>query len=434
MIGAGVAGLTCAELVAKAGLRVLVLEARERIGGRILTHFDKYGYPIELGAEFVHGEDPGLLKRIEEAGLRLRRVNEEPWCREGDKLEKCPEFWQQTEKVLEQMRKTAGDQSFLQFLRRPKMKKFSAEAKDSAIRYVEGFNAARKEDISLNSLVTGMREEENIGEKQFRIAGGYAALVHSIYEEALAAGAWIETGAEVKSVRWKRGQVRLTVASGPRRVQMTAEKLVVTLPLGVLQAGSVKFFPALAAKQKAIRKLRMGEVVRVALEFRERFWQDLRPEKGGATLRRMGFLFSHDPHFPTWWTQMPSNVPVMVGWSPSRHTKKLSGLSHAAIQRKALASLAKILGVSTAQLRRSLVEGHIHDWQADRFSAGAYSYAKVGGEPAQKTLARPVAATLFFAGEATCFDGTNGTVHGAMRSGTRVAGELLRMRKRARSR
>jgi len=72
-----------------------------------------------------------------------------------------------------------------------------------------------------------------------------------------------------------------------------------------------------------------------------------------------------------------------------------------------------------------LVGSHVHDWQADAYSRGAYSYAKRGGEPAQQELARAEHATLFFAGEATDFSGHNGTVHGAIASGQRAATELL---------
>jgi monoamine oxidase len=194
----------------------------------------------------------------------------------------------------------------------------------------------------------------------------------------------------------------------------------------VLQAGTVKFSPVLRKKQVAMKKLRMGEVIRVGLRFRERFWEQIRPQAGGATLRRMGFLFSQDAVFPTWWTQMPSKAPLLVGWSPSWHTRNLAGKSATAIAKRALKSLGGILEMPEKELRAMLLESHVHDWQADPFSRGAYSYVKRGGEPAQQELARAEQATLFFAGEASAADGTNGTVHGALQSGTRAARELLK--------
>ena len=427
VVGAGVAGLACAERLAEAKLAVIVVEARERVGGRILTHYDeREDFPIELGAEFVHGEHPVLMARIEQANLRLRRIDEQPWCKEPDGLQPCGEFWSQTEKVLKSLRMSRKDRSFTQFLRSPKGKSFSSDARDSATRYVEGFNAARAAEISVNSIVRGLRTEEKIdGDKQFRIVNGYAALVADIYRRLTASGIVVETGLVVKNIRWKKDRVEIT-SEGDRT--LLARKAVITLPLGVLQAGAVKFSPALSKKQKALKHLHMGEVIRVALRFRERFWDNIRPREGGPTLRRMGFLFSHDAVFPTWWTQMPSKAPLLIAWSPSRHTRTLSKKPPAFMASRAVKSLAGILGISERMLKTMLVEGHVHDWQADPFSLGAYSYVKRGGEPSQRELARPIAGTLFFAGEAVIEDGTNGTVHGALQSGSRAARELLKSR------
>src|SRR3954470_423249 len=161
IIGAGVAGMACAEILADAGKTVIMVEARHRVGGRILTHYDeREHFPIELGAEFVHGEHPLLIKRIEGAGLRLRRINEEPWCKEPDGLQKCGEFWTQTEKILASLRRTKRDHTFEQFRKSPKGRSFSGHARNSATRYIEGFNAARSNLISVNSIIRGRKTEE----------------------------------------------------------------------------------------------------------------------------------------------------------------------------------------------------------------------------------------------------------------------------------
>lgn len=432
IIGAGIAGLACAESLAQAGLTVIILEARERFGGRILTHYDsKQYFPIELGAEFVHGEHPELIKRIDRAGLRLRRINEEPWCLEKDGLQKCGEFWTQTEKVLEALRVTKKDQSFADFLRSPAGKKFSADARDSATRYVEGFNAARANLISVNSILRGLRMEEKIdGDNQFRIMGGYAALIADMLQRLPAAQVRIETGAVVKQVAWRRGRVRVSAMQKRHMRDLSARRAVVTLPLGVLQAGAVKFSPALRKKEAAVKKLYMGEVVRVALRFRTRFWEKIRPQPGRANLQRMGFLFTQDSAFPTWWTQRPAKEPLLIAWSPGRHTKELRGLTNGALISTALVSLGKILCMPASRLRKLLIEGHVHDWQADPFCRGAYSYVRAGGESGERELARPELQTLFFAGEATVSDGTSGTVHGALSSGTRAASQVLKSRRR----
>ena len=90
----------------------------------------------------------------------------------------------------------------------------------------------------------------------------------------------------------------------------------------------------------------------------------------------------------------------------------------------ALRSLADLLPVTMVRLRRHLVSSHMHDWIADPFSRGAYSYARVEGDDASKRLARPVEGTVFFAGEAADPEGRTGTVHGAIATGRRAA-ELI---------
>src|SRR5437879_9290414 len=109
IVGAGIAGLTAAEELCAAGLRVIILEARDRIGGRIFTKYDPVcGFPIELGAEFVHGRPPILLDRLQRERLRIREINGEPWCKDdseaGGGLVPCGDFWQHTENILIKMR------------------------------------------------------------------------------------------------------------------------------------------------------------------------------------------------------------------------------------------------------------------------------------------------------------------------------------------
>ena len=126
---------------------------------------------------------------------------------------------------------------------------------------------------------------------------------------------------------------------------------------------------------------------------------------------------------------MPERSPVMVGWSAGPHAEPLVFRDEEYIFEQATASLAEKLHMDVKELHELVVAHHVHDWQADPFSLGAYSYVKRGGEPAQRELAMSLQNTLFFAGEATATDGTNGTVHGALHSGTRAARELLKVSK-----
>jgi monoamine oxidase len=135
---------------------------------------------------------------------------------------------------------------------------------------------------------------------------------------------------------------------------------------------------------------------------------------------------------PTWWTYYPVRASVLTGWAGGPAAARLSNRSEREVLDDAVASLAKITGVSRARLRKMLVASHIADWQADPLSRGAYSYVTVGHLAAPKNLARPVENTLFFAGEATATSGVGGTVDAALSSGRRAAEEVLRATARQR--
>ncbi len=133
-----------------------------------------------------------------------------------------------------------------------------------------------------------------------------------------------------------------------------------------------------------------------------------------------------EPPFPNWWVSRPPPFPVVTGWSGGRNARALGQLGAAARVDAAVAALAAALGADAGRLRQDLRGGFSHNWLADPFSRGAYSYAGVGGSEAGAELAVPIDGTLFFgAGEATESDGQNGTVHGAIASGRRAAKHAL---------
>jgi monoamine oxidase len=202
--------------------------------------------------------------------------------------------------------------------------------------------------------------------------------------------------------------------------EFRAPRAVITLPLGVLQAGSVAFTPPLDAKKQALELLSMGPVIRVSLCFQDKFWED------DPHMRDLSFLLTDNEHFPTWWTSNPLPYPILTGWAAGRYGRALTGKSAKQVTPVALAALAGTLGTSAADLKTKLKASFTHDWQTDAFAHGAYSYGNVGGENAAQFLAEPLADTLFFAGEATNVEGHNGTVNGAINSGRRAAEEIVR--------
>jgi monoamine oxidase len=146
----------------------------------------------------------------------------------------------------------------------------------------------------------------------------------------------------------------------------------------------------------------MGKVMRMTLRFRQRFWDTISASGNGRkTLSEMGFPFSEDEWFPTWWTTIPNKLPIITGWTPFRCAERLSGNSRTFVIVQCLRTLATLLHIGSEQLAQLLDAAYFHDWQTDPFSRGAYSYDTVGSDGAQQTLATPVENTLFFAGKAT---------------------------------
>jgi monoamine oxidase len=200
--------------------------------------------------------------------------------------------------------------------------------------------------------------------------------------------------------------------------EFTASRAIIALPLGVMKSGSVEFKPALRDKSEVVKNLEMGPVLRVVLLFRERFWEQW------DDFRDLSFMFTDDPQFPTWWTSNPLERPILTGWAAGHYAKALAGRRPAQVAEVAVQALERIIPQSE-RIRPLLQAGFLHDWQADEYSRGAYSYACVGGFGAARVLREPVEATLFFAGEATNSEGHAGTVHGAIATGRRAAKEAL---------
>lgn len=428
ILGAGAAGLTAAIELARAGLSVTLLEARDRIGGRIFTRHDSDNYPVELGAEFIHGRPPEILNLLHQHNITYSQVTGQPWCLRNQLLRPC-DFFSQVDDLLEQMDDRFPDESFLDFLaRHPDA---PPEIRDRATAYVTGFNAADPADVSVNWLVGSRRaEEKNHGEHAYRMKGGYATLLNIFHAQLHDSGATLHLDTLAQSIRWSRGQVEIVATRNGERITYSAPRALITVPLAILQSkpgtpGAIEFLPALPPpKQNALSFFEMGKVIRITLRFRERFWDNLRPD-GAHALQSMGFLFTLDEHFPTWWTTMPDPLPLITAWAPFRAAERLSGSSSTFAFEPALDSLGNALNFDRKKLDGLIEAAFVHDWQSDPFSRGAYSYVKVGGENAPRNLAAPLDNTLFFAGEATDISFNTGTVHGAIASANRAVAEIV---------
>lgn len=443
IIGGGIAALAAASKLGRAGLPVLLLEARDRMGGRIFTQrIPGFDAPIELGAEFIHGLPPEIWEPLQERGTEISEVDGENWCVSNHELSPC-RFFSQVDSILKKMDDSSPDETFLAFLERcfpnPTKDPQLQEAKQRSLGYISGFNAADPGLVGVHWLVRGMRAEESIeGDRAFRSKHGYEDLLGIFRKRIAECNVTVRTETIVESVTWKPGHAEVTARGLDGRSVFTSTHVLITLPLAVLKApvgelGSVRFDPALPrVKIDSLDKLEMGKVIRISLRFRHRFWDPISPSSDGKkTLSNMSFLFSQDEWFPTWWTRMPHKSSIITGWAPFRSAERLSGSNHSLVVQHSLQTLGDLLGVNGQKLDSWLQDAYFHDWQSDPFSRGAYSYGKVGATEAQGILAAPVEDTLFFAGEATDTSGHNGTVHGAIASGHRAALEILNENKPA---
>jgi monoamine oxidase len=387
----------------------MVLEGRARVGGRIHTLSTGDGAPVELGAEFLHGLAPEMERFIGEHHLAKRQVSDDHWRVRGGVFEKLPNFWDKLAKVFDKIPKRGGDDTYAEFV--AKVRGVDEPTRTLAKDFVEGFHAANARDISVRSIAKAEEASEEVdGTKQFRFVAGYGEMVRAMHARAVVSGARILLSHAVSRVEWRRGRVRVTARAGNELLHFDADGAVITLPLGVLQAGSVVFDPPLQQHESAAASVAMGNVVKVNLILRPGLW----PEE------KEGFIHLATEQFPTWWR----NDRVVTAWvggpKADAHNSALAAI-HSAMD-----SLSQIFGRDARPFVESV---QFHNWRTDPFAYGAYSYVPVGGLDARNVLARPIERTLFFAGEATAQPGFQGTVHGAVESGLRAAREVLDARR-----
>ena len=425
IIGAGIAGLAAGRRLASAGRRVAIVEARDRVGGRICTHRVAPGIPIELGAEFVHGRPPALWGLIREANLPTYELEGSELRYEGGRRSARNDLPSHAHHVLEGMmqwlehRPDGTDMTFEQYLESTPQ---PPEAAERAANYVEAFNAADRRRIGIASLAEQQRAEDAIeADRLFRVTPGYDAVPEFLASEFARAGGTLRLKTPVRRIDWSSGSVTvLACPAGGTETQIHARCALITVPLGVLQAGSIQFEPRPTEILRQADRLAMGAALRVVLVFGSKFWPD-----------NLSFLFTPSEIPATWWTPMPNGAPTLTGWAggPKAESLARSGASaggNAALLTSCLSILAKVFNRPRSQLEGLLASWHTHDWLADPYACGAYSYVPAGALDAPERMTRPVEDTLYFAGEHTDVTGHWGTVHAALQSGTLAAERILR--------
>jgi monoamine oxidase len=427
IIGAGAAGLAAADAVSARGRSVLVLEARDRIGGRVWTRTEPgLPVPIELGAEFIHGLPDVTVALLGRSGRVAVDAEGAFWTLREGSLELRSEMFPRIQAAMRDAAKSLATQdlSLDTFLARAARKGLAPDVRSYARMLVQGFDAADPKRVSARAIAEEWGEGGVLDQPQYRPLGGYGPLLDSLESAARSRGAQFLMQARVRVVRWKRRHVAIEAVTPGRVFRTIAERLIVTLPLGVLQLrasapGAVRFSPPLDAKRPALRGLAAGPVLKLVLRFRSAFWESIDSGRyHGASF----FLSPQATSFPTFWTAVPARAPVLVAWAGGPKVAQISRTDPGRVLAQALASL-RALFRNKADPERELEAFYFHDWQQDPYARGAYSYVVVGGANARKALAEPLLDTLFFAGEATDTQDEAATVAGALQTGIRAARE-----------
>jgi monoamine oxidase len=424
IIGAGAAGLAAARVLSRAGVSAVILEARDRIGGRVYTREDPgLPVPIELGGEFIHGTAGVSFDLLRAARTVAVDTAERAFIFEDGAMAEREDPFEIVASVMARARALRDDVSVEEFLRTLP----DGPATDRERRYtrmmVEGFDAAHPKRAS--ALALG--EEWGGGEtgqtaEQFRPLGGYAPLLRTLLGALDPALVHLRLATRVHALRHEKNGVVVdaTTASGAP-LAVRARIAIVTLPTGVLATNAVRFDPALPQRTRdALAQIVMGPVAKLVLRFRTAFWERVSGE------RFIDGAFFHRPEaaFPTFWTLLPFRAPLLVAWAGGPKADALANRDEAALTAIALDDLRILFGTE-ADPNGELEAVYSHDWQRDEYSLGAYSYVAVGGKDARAELAAPIGGVVFFAGEATAGATEAGTVAGALQSGERAANEVL---------
>lgn len=425
VVGAGVSGLKAARDLHDAGWSVTVLEARDRIGGRIHTDESALGVPIDLGASWIHGlGDENPIARIARAeGWRLAPTDYDDWTlydatgREVPPEEEA-DGYRLYRDVLRSARKRANRRNRDTSLRAALDREMRRRRLSPEARRAVDFNV----NVEIEHEYAGPARDLSVwwwdndewlgGRSDAMVRDGYRQLLDLLLGNG-ADRLDVETGAAVERVEHGPTGVRVTVAGeGPPRA---ADACVVTVPLGVLKANAIAFSPPLPrAKRRAIAGLNMGILDKCFLRYPARFWDDS---------ELVGHMAATAGAWAEWYDlERVSGAPIILGFNAADFAADLEDLPDDEIAAQAHSVLRAIYGSSIPEPTAFLVT----KWGKDPWTRGSYAHVPPGmNTTAYAEIGKPVGARLFFAGEHTIKNYPN-TVAGAYMSGARAAREVTK--------
>ena len=419
IVGAGIAGIGAARLLNAAGFKVTILEARDRLGGRIWTD-DALGVPLDMGAAWIHGSRRNPLTALARAagihgvasdfdsvalytrnGRRLTQAQLEAVAALTteilDELEaaKAHALVDESTSVADVLATLLPEYELIGTEKRAVLWALASE--------IELEWGAEARDLSL----LAWNEDRAFSGDHLLLREGYGRLI-----AFLARDLDVRLGLTVSRVSYTPSGVQLTAADG--RI-FEADRALITLSIGVLQSGAITFAPALpAGKQAALQRLRMGLLNKVALRFPRTFWDE--------TLHRFAYLSEDiEETFEFFNLHVLHAQPILVALVRGRHAQRLEQMPPERAAGLAFKTLKRAFGSAIPEPESFAVTA----WQRDPFARGAYSHVPPNARRLDYGLiARSVRNRLFFAGEGT-LSTYPATVHGALMSGEREAQRII---------
>lgn len=419
IIGAGAAGLAAARIISKTGKTVTVLEARNRAGGRIYTLREgDFSFPVEAGAEFIHGNLPHTTALLKEAEVSFYETNGITWNVHNGEVNEGELFPDEWEELLTKLKDLEHDMSIAEFLNRYFSNAKYSALRNSIIRFVQGYDAADANKASAFALRDEWSGEDSL--TGYRPNGGYSLLIDFLINECLQQGSVFQFNSVVREIHRHKDYIEVKIENGER---FLSKKLLITIPPAVIKTGSIIFTPALGDYMDAIQKIETGSVIKFLVEFKSAFWEQRKNSTPYRSMPGLQFVFS-DAYIPTWWTQQPVPDPLLTGWlagPDAVHCAK----DDDAIAVEAVKALAYIFGCPQQDIEQQIKAIKVINWGADPFSRGAYAYKTVNTKSALAILSQPIQDTIYFAGEAYYNGSEMGTVEAALASGITSAQKMF---------
>lgn len=406
VLGAGMAGVTAARALAEGGARVVVIEGRDRIGGRVHTLRDFADAPVEAGAEFIHGSGAATWAAVRAAGLRTQPVPYRySWAHLGRSAQWLPvhlahpEVWRCFDILWALGRWRGEDTSAASFI---EAKGYRGRAGELARLTLTAHLPGSVDEVGIGGLVAdGVLHLE--GGLNHRVIDGYDLL-----PQQMAIGLDIRFNRSATAVSWGPEGVEVTTRGGET---FTARAGISSLPHGVLASGNVTFDPVLpVAKVRAIEQIATGPVAKVLLRFDDRFWP-----------RRMAQLVCGTGPVTLYWATSfgTDGPPVLIAYATGPRARALSEAGPDKAPEIVLHDLERLF--PRARPGQRLRDARFVDWLTDPNACGGYTYLPPGAVGARADLAADDTAALMWAGSATSWSPVADTVEAAYLSGLRAA-------------